>query len=116
MDILVAVGGWIRTLRKQHGLSQEELGEKTGLSSNYISLIERGHKQVTMVTLAKISDALEVSLEEVFKTHKIREVDPKLEKELTAINESLLGLKAEDIRILRQFIERFGKKYTDKKR
>ncbi len=60
-------GKRIRFFREQDGLTQAELAEKTGLSDNFIGLIERGIKHPTLETLNKIAEALEVRLDEFFQ-------------------------------------------------
>jgi len=60
------VGKRVRFFREQDGLTQAELAEKTGLSDNFIGLIERGIKHPTLETLNKIASALEVNLSELF--------------------------------------------------
>ena len=60
-------GKRIRFFREQDGLTQAELAEKTGLSDNFIGLIERGIKHPTLETLNKIAEALEVHLSEFFQ-------------------------------------------------
>lgn len=60
-------GKRIRFFREQDGLTQAELAEKTGLSDNYIGLIERGIMHSTLETLNKIAEALEVRLSEFFQ-------------------------------------------------
>lgn len=52
------LGGAIRTGREKAGLSQEELAEKVNLTRNYIGMIERAEKKITIETLAKIAKAL----------------------------------------------------------
>ncbi len=61
------VGKRIRFFREEDGLTQAELAEKTGLSDNFIGLIERGIKHPTLETLNKIAEALEVQLGEFFQ-------------------------------------------------
>ena len=60
MDILAQVGRNLRLLRKQKGLSQEKLSFEAGLHRTYISDIERGKKNPTVKSLAKIAKALDV--------------------------------------------------------
>ena len=60
MDIQVQVGKNLRFLRDQKDWSQEELGFEAGLDRTYISGIERGKKNPTVKSLAKIAKALDV--------------------------------------------------------
>lgn len=61
-----ALGERIRVLRLDKGLSQEQLGERSGLHTNYIGQIERGEKNLTIESLQKISRSLEIPLEQLF--------------------------------------------------
>ncbi len=56
--------------RKATGMSQEELGDKAGLDRSHIGFIEQSGKQQrkpTITTLHKLSKALDISLEQLFK-------------------------------------------------
>ncbi|WP_066837191.1 helix-turn-helix domain-containing protein [Rufibacter ruber] len=57
-------GEVMRELRKGKGLSQEELAFRCGLDRTYISLLERGLRVPTIVTLFKVSEALGIRPEE----------------------------------------------------
>lgn len=116
MNILEVVGKWIKTARKNRGLSQEALGEKAGLSSNYISLIECGQKQVTIVTLARIVEVFGIDLADVFENYKFEEKKPQLEKELVVLMELAKTLRPEEIKAVRKVLELLLKKHIEKKR
>ncbi|HBZ83229.1 MULTISPECIES: helix-turn-helix domain-containing protein [Brevibacillus] len=60
------LGDRIRVLRLDKGLSQEQLGERSGLHPNYIGQIERGEKNLTIESLQKISRSLQIPLEQLF--------------------------------------------------
>lgn len=60
------IGKRIRVLRRQAGLTQSELAEKSGLSDNFIGLIERGERQLTVPTVQKLAKVLDVKLSEFF--------------------------------------------------
>ena len=66
MSILVSIGKRIQAVRERARLTQEQLEEKTGVNTKYISAIERGQKNVTIKTLEKIAKGLDIDLYEVF--------------------------------------------------
>ena len=60
----------LRELRKQAGLSQKELAEKSGVYVRQIRRVELGTSQIENVTLAnakRLADALGVSIEELLE-------------------------------------------------
>ena len=60
MDVQQRVGVNVRKFRKAGGLSQEALAFECGLHRTYISGVERGIRNPTVVVLEKIATALEV--------------------------------------------------------
>lgn len=56
-----SIGQNIRKYRQQRKMRQDDLAEKTGLSVNYIGMIERGEKIPAMETFITIVNALGVS-------------------------------------------------------
>ncbi|MEZ2322813.1 MULTISPECIES: helix-turn-helix domain-containing protein [Bacillus cereus group] len=67
MEITKKLGKRIRLLRKDKKLSQERLGELSNMHTNHIGAIERGEKNVSIKSLHKITNGLEVTLEELFR-------------------------------------------------
>ena len=59
------LGQRLRALRKQHGLSQEKLGERSGLSGKFIGEVERGEKSISIDSLYHVSVALDIPLREL---------------------------------------------------
>jgi transcriptional regulator with XRE-family HTH domain len=57
-----AFGLTLQELRRQKGLSQEELAFEAQLSRNYISLLETGQRSPTLDTLQVLSRALETTI------------------------------------------------------
>lgn len=60
MDMRVLVGRNVKRLRVALALSQEQLAEAAGLSQQYISGLERGQRNPTIVTLWELSRPLKV--------------------------------------------------------
>lgn len=60
-NILIAFGENVRALRKALDLSQEELAEKVDLHRTYIGMIERGEKNITLLNIIALANALGVS-------------------------------------------------------
>lgn len=65
-EILVVFGDKVRELRKKKGLSQEDLSFKANLHRTYIGMIERAEKNITLVNIEKIANALEVNINDLF--------------------------------------------------
>lgn len=61
MDMRKLVGRNAARLRKAAGLTQEQLAERSGFSQQYISDLERGRCNPTIVTLYELAAALGVS-------------------------------------------------------
>lgn len=59
------LGQRLRALRKHRGLSQERLGDRSGLSGKFIGEVERGEKSISIDSLYRVSVALEVPLREM---------------------------------------------------
>jgi len=55
------VGNTLKTLRKDRKLTLKELAAKTGVSISFLSQVERGKSSVTLESLKKIADALDVN-------------------------------------------------------
>lgn len=60
------VGNRIKELRNKLGISQEELGFRSGVHRTYIASLEVGKRNISIATLEKIVIALEVSFSEFF--------------------------------------------------
>lgn len=54
------LGAAVKRLRIERGLSQEALDGIAGLHTNHIGGIERGERNVTLATLFKLAEALQV--------------------------------------------------------
>lgn len=60
-------GQRLREQRIQHGLTLEQLAEKSELSSNYIGMVERGLKEPGLATIVKLLNALNISADTLLR-------------------------------------------------
>lgn len=67
MDITQRIATNIKKYRLAKNISQEMLAGMSGLHPNYISLVERGKRKITVVSLEKISKALNLTLMDLLK-------------------------------------------------
>ncbi|MFA7290372.1 MAG: helix-turn-helix transcriptional regulator [Melioribacteraceae bacterium] len=65
-EILIKFGHRVREIRKEKHLSQEELSFKADLHRTYIGMIERAEKNITLINIEKIANALNVDIKELF--------------------------------------------------
>jgi len=63
--VLVQFGAKVRALRQSKNLSQEAFAAKCGLDRTYISGIERGVRNVSLVNLQVLAKALDLTLSEL---------------------------------------------------
>jgi len=61
-NILEKFGEKLKQLRKVKGLSQEQLAEKANLHRTYIGMIERAEKNITLLNIEKIANALDTKI------------------------------------------------------
>lgn len=77
MDPLVSFGRVLRQLRKDAGLTQEQLALEAGIERNYVSLIERGINQPALRVIFKLAEALGTTPSEMLR---------QVESEITSEN------------------------------
>ena len=58
----------IQELRKKNNLTQSELAEKIGLSTNFIGMVERGERNTSVDKIFKLAKAFNISLAQFFET------------------------------------------------
>jgi transcriptional regulator with XRE-family HTH domain len=70
MDMRRLVGRNAKRIRLAKGLTQEEFAERSGFSQQYISDLERGRRNPTVVSLYELAQALGVSHMELLQPDK----------------------------------------------
>jgi transcriptional regulator with XRE-family HTH domain len=66
MKLRQVVARNLRVMRKQKGLSQDELAFQAGINRNYVGQIEREEKSPTVDMIEKLADALGADAEALF--------------------------------------------------
>lgn len=66
--MLTSFGKALRRARLDAGLTQEGLAEVSGLDRTYVSGAERGTRNPSLMTLARLSEALGVQLSDLVKS------------------------------------------------
>ncbi|WP_315370673.1 helix-turn-helix transcriptional regulator [Paenibacillus xylanexedens] len=107
MSLPEDVGNRIRELRKAKGWTQEQLAEAAGLHYSYIGGVERGDRNISLETLEKIINGLQVTAEEIFKFKEDSEYKRALDEHITLVS----ALNAEKLisitKITREIINSF---------
>ncbi len=67
MDVRQLVGRNFARLRKARGLTQEEVEARSGVSQQYLSSLERGRRNPTVITLYELARALDVTVADLVR-------------------------------------------------
>ena len=112
------IGKRLRELRKDKGLSQRDIEDRTGLPKAYVSIVENGRTTPTLQMLVRWAEALDVELYQLFAVGHDKPVAAESPERIPvgAQERTLLGLfgqmPAEDkslpISLARQMVKRAG--------
>jgi transcriptional regulator with XRE-family HTH domain len=67
MDVRERIGLNVQRLRRAKGLTQEELADRAEMHQTYLSGVENGARNPSVLVLARIAKALSVDIEELVK-------------------------------------------------
>jgi transcriptional regulator with XRE-family HTH domain len=65
MDILKQFSVRVKKLRSHGGITQEDLAALSGLSRQYISDVERGQRNISLLNMGKIAKAFGITISEL---------------------------------------------------
>ena len=68
MDIKIRIGRRIKELRTEKSMSQEEVANTAEMERSFITHIESGRRNISVETLQRILDALNITFQEFFST------------------------------------------------
>lgn len=93
---MISIGKFISALRKEKGLTQEQLGEKLGVTNKTVSRWETGTYLPPAEALLSMSELFSVSINEILSGRRLTDIEykEKAEENLRqAVSESSFGLK-----------------------
>ena len=61
-DVQLSFGKKLRLIRQKQGVSQEKLAELAGLHRTYVSSVERGERNISLINIAKLAQSLGVPM------------------------------------------------------
>ncbi len=64
-DVLVQFGKRLRAARQRNGISQERLAELAGLHRTYVSSVERGERNISLLNIERLATALGVAMSDL---------------------------------------------------
>lgn len=96
----VKIGAFIKSIRKEKGLTQEQLAEQLGVSQKSVSRWETGKTMPDYSLLSNICDALEINVAELLGAERI-DGDSVPKKQVTTIAQNMIFLVNDKRRIRR---------------
>lgn len=76
-NVTVNLGKRIKELRKENGISQEKLALLTGLDRTYITSVENGKRNVSIINIERIVNSLNSNLPNFFDSDYFRDEEIK---------------------------------------
>jgi transcriptional regulator with XRE-family HTH domain len=113
VDVLLKrLGQRIRDLRGRHGWSQEKFADACRVHRTYMGHLERGEKNVSITSVVRVSDALGITLSELFAGIDIGEAAATPQKSSEQLDRARLlreiGAIEKDIQKLKDFVSAPG--------
>ena len=102
-EFLKAMGQRIMVRRKSQRLTQEELAEKIGVSTQMISNLELGKKAIRPENLAKICEVLDLSADFVLTGLQIK-------SDVNEVLEKMLRLSDDELSLIKELIDYMNNK------
>ena len=109
-SLVYKLGVKIRALRKAAGLTQEQLAEAADVSTNFIGYVERGQRALSIKTLDRIAQVLNVTPKDLFEFSE-GQVSELLYETLVP---ELRKCTIEDLRALTPLAQRLSRRSLDR--
>ena len=73
MDIKEKIGKRIKQIRELKGMSQKDLAYSAGLDRRYIARVQNGDRNISIVNIEKIANAMHITLSDFFADDKFNQ-------------------------------------------
>jgi transcriptional regulator with XRE-family HTH domain len=94
-DILRVVGLRIKEARQKNNLTQKDIAEKAGLKQSYVFELETGRSNITLRTLARMADVLELDIRDLLPEGKSTVPSPAAFAMLCGVLEKMTAMLQE---------------------
>ena len=102
-------GTRIKEIRKEKCLSQEELGERSGLHPTYIGGVERGERNISVENIEKIAVGLKINMGDLFPYSDHAESESEKEKIKNSILISIDDMNEDALSFISSIIKNLKK-------
>lgn len=65
-ELAIQFGRKLRKIRESKGISQEKLAQDAGLDRTYVSGIERGKRNPSLINISKLANGLHIDIIDLF--------------------------------------------------
>jgi transcriptional regulator with XRE-family HTH domain len=93
------LGPRVRAIRKEAGLTQEVLGRRANLSGKFIGEVERGEKSISVDSLYRLAQALEIPLGDLVAIE--RKSSPEAERVMALLRKQPARMQARAYQVLK---------------
>jgi transcriptional regulator with XRE-family HTH domain len=104
-DISKKFGQRVRDLRKAKGLSQEALAERADLHYTYIGGVERGERNLSLKSIKKIADALDIVVRGLFIPSFLGKKDKETSTLIDDINNLLTDKDIKALQLIKLLVK-----------
>lgn len=102
-----AIGHNIKSIRKQKGITQEQLADMTGLSKVHISNMENANTKVSLTAIVKIASALKTSVDHILGICDLpRDYTVEIDRIIDGCDDSKARVIIETLRTMRSELDK----------
>lgn len=99
------IGRKLKEIRKKKKLTQEELGEASGLDYTSIGAAERGERNLSIKSLLRVADALEADAGYFIPSSKKMKIKTEKDEKIKQIMDLLELLNEEHVGLVKDFVD-----------